>query len=90
MAWFDGTVRRRSVEVYEATADMPSWMGMDESTERWQGTARVRQRIPVKPVGAGTNIPSILSLYNSSPGGVDICDALVVPEQQVLPEDVLR
>ena len=90
MACLAQTVLRRSVEAYEATAVVPSLMGVDELTVRWQGTARVLRRLPFKPVGAGVEIYSILSSYNSSLGGVDRCDTLLVLEQQVLPEDVLR
>ena len=84
------TVRRRSAEACEATTGMPSLMAMDESTVRWQGMGGVRSRSPFKPMGAGVEISSMVSSYNSSLAGIDRHDTLLVPEQQVLPEDVLR
>ena len=69
-------------------------MAMDESTVRWQGMGGVRSRSPFKPInqsmGAGVEISSMVSSYNSSLAGIDRHDTLLVPEQQVLPEDVLR
>ena len=90
MASMAQTVRQCSAEAHEATTAMPSWMAMDESTVRWQSTARARQHLPFNPVGAGVDISSIISSYNSSLAGVDRHDTLLVPEQQVLAEDVLR
>ena len=65
-------------------------MATDESTTRWQGTARVRQRLDFAPERSGINISSIISHYNTSFAGVDRQDALVVSQRRVLPEDVLR
>ena len=62
----------------------------DERSVRWQGTVRARQHLNLKPEGARIEINPLLSLYNHSLAGVDRHDALVVPQQQVLPEDVLR
>ena len=84
------TVRRHSRQAYEAPAVTPSMMAMDESTVRWQGRPRAWQGLPRKPERAGLEISSIISLYNSSSAGIDRHDALVVLEQRVLPEDVLR
>ena len=89
-SWLAHTVRRRSMQAYEATAVMPSMMAMDEFTTRWQGTARARQGLPRKPEGAGIEINSVTSLYNTSFGDADWHDTLVVPQPRVLPEDVLR
>jgi hypothetical protein len=85
-----GTVQRRSVQAYEATAVVPAMLAMDECTVRWQGKAQARQGLPRKPVGAGVHVSSILSHYHHSFAGVDRHDALAVLRQQVLPEDVLR
>ena len=41
------TVRRRSVEAFEATTGMPSLMAVDESIMRWLGMVRVRQHYPI-------------------------------------------
>ena len=65
------TVRRRSAEACEATTGMPSLMAMDESTVRWQGMGGVRSRSPFKPMGAGVEISSMVSSYNSSLAGID-------------------
>ena len=65
-------------------------MAIDEGTFRFQGTALARRGLRLKPEGSGVQINSILSLYNQSYGGVDRHDALVLPQQHVLPEDVLR
>ena len=83
-------MRRHSAQAHEATAVWPSIMASDESTVRWQGTARVRQRLAFAPEHSGINISSILSLYNTSFAGVDRHNALVVSPRQGLPEDVLR
>ena len=85
-----GTVWRRSVQAFEATAVVPAMLAIDECTVRWQGKARAWQGLPRKPVGAGAHVSSILSHYNSSFAGVDRLDTLVVHELQMLPEDVLR
>ena len=78
------------MQAHEATVVVPSFMTMDESTARWQGTPRVQQRLAFVPEHSGINISSILSHYNTSFAGVDRHDALVVSQRQVLPEDVLR
>jgi hypothetical protein len=65
-------------------------MVIDECTLRFQGMASARRGLRLKPEGSGVEINSILSLYNQSYGGVDRHDALVVLQQRVLPEDVLR
>ena len=87
------TVRRRSVEAFEATTGMPSLMAVDESIMRWLGMVRVRTATlshQSSAVGAGVKQSSILSSYNSYLAGVDRHNTLLVPEQLVLPEDSLR
>ena len=78
------------MQAYEATAVMPSMMAMDESTTRLQGTARAQQGLRRIPEGAGIEINSVRAHNNLCFGGVDRRDSLVVPQQRVLPEDVLR
>ena len=90
MASLAHTVRRRSAEAHEATEEMPSMLAMDEAMERWRGTPQARQGLPRPPIRAGVNISTIISLYNSSLGSVDIHDTLVMPQWRVLPEDVVR
>ena len=65
-------------------------MVIDESTARFQGTARARRRLFSKPESDGFEIPFTLAHYNQSYGGVDRHNVLVVPQEQMLPEDVLR
>ena len=88
--WLGHTVRQCSAQAHKATAVTTSIMTMDESIMRCQGTPRARQRLVRKPEGAGIETSSIISYYNSSFAGVDRYDTLAVPQQSVLPEDVLR
>ena len=55
--------------------------------KRWAGAACGAHDIPE---GAGIEINSVRAHNNLCFGGVDRRDSLVVPQQRVLPEDVLR
>ena len=63
---------------------------IDEFTLRFQSRAWARRGLPSKLMKAGIDIPTILAVYNQSMSGVDRHDALVVLQERVLPEDVLR
>ena len=65
-------------------------MSIDESTARFLCRTWARKRLPLMPEGAGFDINSVFSYYNSFLGRVDGHDTLMVPQQRVLPEDVLR
>ena len=78
------------MQAHEAPAVTTSMMAMNEPTVRWDGTACVWQGLSRKPEGAGIEICSIYSHYNSLFAGIGRHDALLAFEQQVLPEDVLR
>ena len=65
-------------------------MGIDECTKRFEGSAWATRRLPLAPERDGINMPFTIAHYNQSYGGIDRHDALLVPEQRVLPEDVLR
>ena len=80
------TAWRRSEQAFEVDAVM----SIDESTARFRGRAWARKHLPLMPEGAGVDINYVLSHYNSFLGGVDGHDTLLVPQQRVLPEDVLR
>lgn len=75
--WLVQKVRRHSEQAFQ----MPAVMAIDESTLRFQGTAWQRRGLPSKPEGTGVQISSILYDYNTSYGGVDIHDRLMVPHQ---------
>ena len=84
--WLSRTARRRS----EQTSEVDAVTVIDGSTACFQGTARARRCLFSKPESAGFEIPFTLAHYNYSYGGVDRLDVLVVPQEQMLPEDVLR
>ena len=69
---------------------MPAVVGIDELMVSFRGTARARRGLRSMPEGIGVEISFTLSDYNQFYGGVDRHDALMVPQQRVLPEDVLR
>ena len=62
----------------------------DDSVVRWRGTARVWQVMPRGPKTPGVNMVAMLAHYNSLCGSVDMHNDLLLRQQRMLPEDVLR
>ena len=84
------TVPQRSMPTLQSTVVLSSTMAIDQRSARWQGTRRDRQYLGLKSEDAGFEINAVISLYNCALTGFDRHDALVLPQQQRLPEDVLR
>ena len=84
------TVPQRSMPTLQSTVVLSSTMAIDQRSARWQGTRRARQYLSLKSEDAGFEINAVISLYNCVLTGFNRHDALVLPQQQRLPEDVLR
>ena len=73
---------------------MPSLLPTDEPVVRWRGTARVWQGKVRMPETPGVDMAATLVHYSSSWGTrglhLDMHDDLLVRQQRILPEDVLR
>ena len=85
-SWVSCTTRQRSEQAYEVAAVV----GTDELMVSFRGTARARRSLVRMPEGVGVECSFTLSDYNMFYGGIDRHDALVVRQERVLPEDVLR
>jgi hypothetical protein len=69
---------------------MPSLLPIDEPMVRWRGMSRVWQGMIRMPETPGVDMAATLAHYNSSWGTWNMHDDLLVRQQRMLPEEVLR
>jgi len=85
-SWLPHTAQQCCEQAQASTAVF----GIDESMIGFVRTALTRKNIIFMPTGRGSEVPWIITQYNSSFGGIDHAAALRVPERRWQPEDVLR